>query len=194
MALRVCFAVISWRDADSPQFLKDDFDGAVPPDSVGFSEVNDILREIDEIFDPERPDDHSDSRDVSAWDKRTSPVVSLIDESREDTVVRPQSPSLPLPLPPKNFLVLSRTRNSVGRAWSGLKKSLVKKFWGGGQLQPRLSAGLVPECRDEVKLDSARFPGGGFKDVAKKSSSVGPIKSRMSRGQPSLESCHQNMD
>ena len=170
---------------DSQRTPKEYFDDAAPLDFERFnSEFSDILRDIDEIIDHEQPDDHSGDRGVSAWDKQTSPTVSPIIESREETrktVVPPQTPSSPLPRP-QDPPVSLKTKSSVGRAWSGLKKMLVKKFWGGRRSLPMLSDGLVPSRDDEVRLGLGRFPGGGFIDIAKKPALAGPIKARTPQG------------
>lgn len=157
---------------DSSRSPKGDFED-VPPDAGGFnSEFNDILKDIDEIIGHERPDDHSDDRDTSAWDKQTSPIVSPIVESREETkqiVVQPRATSPPLPpIPPtptptphshpQERPVAPRTKKKsvVSKAWSKLRKMLMKKF-GGDHLSPKLSDKLAPEHEDEARRYETLF-------------------------------------
>jgi len=131
----------------------------VPPDTGGFnSEFDEILRDIDEIIGPERPDDHSDDRDISAWDKQASPIVSPVVESREEAkqiAIQPRatpSPLPPIPPPPQERPVALRTKKKsvVSKAWSKFRKVLMKKF-GGDQPPPKLSDRLAPEREDEAR-------------------------------------------
>ena len=139
----------------------------MPPDVGGFnSEFNDILRDIDDIIGPDRPDDHSEDQDISTWDKQPSPIVSPIVESREEAkqVVQPRATPSPLPpippppSPPQERPVAPRTKRKsvMSRAWSNLRKLLMKKF-GGDHPPPKLSDRLAPEREEEARRYETLF-------------------------------------
>jgi len=140
----------------------------VPPGVGGFSsEFNDILRDVDDLIGPERPDDHSDDHDISTWDKQASAIVSPIAESREEarqTAVHPRAtpshiPPISSPPHPQEPLVPPRTKKKsvVSKAWSKFRKLLMKKF-GGDQPPPKLSDRLAPEREDEARWYETLFP------------------------------------
>ena len=152
----------------SSRFPKDDFEDVVPPDVGGSSsEFNDILKDIDDIIGPERPDDHSEDRDISAWDKQTSPIVSSVVESREakQTVEQPRATPSPLPpIPPtpppqpqeRPVAPRMKKKSVVSKAWSKFRKLLMKKF-GGDHPPAKLSDKLAPEREDEARRYETLF-------------------------------------
>ena len=143
-------------------------------------DLDDILKDIDYFIKPDPVEDPSGPPDASAWDQRTSPIVSPIapsiteygDESRWNvvppgagshsrppTVPPSPSPSPPPPPPPKRPQATPRPKKKGGfiKALSKVKKMFAKKFGGGDQPPPNLSDRLAPEREDEVKWYDGLF-------------------------------------
>ena len=153
-----------------PRFSEDDYEKVERFEDEEYNtELDDVMRNIDDLIGPEPADDDPDSRDTSAWDQRTSPILSPIAGPGEETRQSvPQSQaSLPSPrpihtTPPPMFPHLSpipqgpsmyrgtKQKNTTSKVWGKLKKLFTRKFEGGDPL-PKLSDRLVPEHDDRVK-------------------------------------------
>ena len=165
MLYRCVFIVILRRNACSLLIPKGDFEEVMPPDVGGFnSGSNDILRNIDEIIDPEPSHCDFDDRDISTQDSKTSPAVSPIVGSGGrvgQTATQPQatSSSIPPTSLPRGHPVLSRTKEKSGvrKTWSEFKKLLVKEFWRGDPPPQKLSDRLVSKHDGEVRWYEALF-------------------------------------
>ena len=60
-----------------PRFSEDDCEKVERFEDEEYNTaLDDVMRNIDDLIGPEPADDYPDSRDASAWDRRTSPVVS----------------------------------------------------------------------------------------------------------------------
>ena len=157
-------------NVDLLQFPGGDFEDATRGRDGGElgSEFNDILKDIDGLLGPEQPDYHSDDRDSSVWDRRTSatlsPIVGPGEEMKQDTVrsLASSSPLPPLPSTPfrQGPKVRTKKKSSVGKMLDGIRKFkrlMAKKLGGGHQPQPKLSDSLVPEHDDEAKWYEGLF-------------------------------------
>jgi len=158
-------------------FSADDFEDDVAQfDNGEFNaKLGDIMEKIDAIIRPEPSNDHSDSRDTSAWDQRTFPILSPTvgpGEGPQDFAPQPRAslPSLPRittsPLPkspspspiPQSPSKSQRTKkqSTVGKVWERLKRWFTRKFEGEDP-PPKLSDKLVPERDDKVKWYESLF-------------------------------------
>ena len=142
-----------------PRFLGE-YEEAAPHDGGEInSEFNDFLEGIDKLIGPEQPDDHFDDRDISVWDRQTSPMVSAIVEPEEvrQGMARPRAPSSPLPpippSPPPRDFPRPKKKSIVGKAWKKFKLSFMRRFLGGDQPVPKLSDKLALERDDGVWYD-----------------------------------------
>lgn len=128
--------------------------------SVRGAEVDDLLKQLDNAIGQEPAGDHSDVRDASDSDERTSPVVSPIDKPRDQEVKQselrlpahpPAPPSSPTSPKHRPTTPPRKKRGIVTRALDKLKKIFMKKFERGDQAPHRLSDKLAPERNDEHK-------------------------------------------
>jgi len=144
----------------------DDFENIGRGGGTLDSDLNDILKGIDNIIGPEQPDDYPDGRDTPVRGELSSPTMS--------PNVIPREGARSTPSPSRNSLLSlhqilpshqntsthqrpKKQKSGLGKMWSGLKK-FMRKFGGdGNQSPPKLSDKLVPERDDEVKWKDSPF-------------------------------------
>jgi len=140
-----------------PRSTGDDYEN-IARDGCGTfdSDLNDILKGIDDILGPEQPDDDPGGRDTPVPDERSSPTTSSNDIPRGAARSAPQI--LPSHQSTSTHQRTKKQKSGVGKAWSKLKKLFMRKFGGDGDQPPlKLSDKLVPEHDDEVKWHDSPF-------------------------------------